>query len=74
MPLGTLKENTAFFIDPNVPSVQHAQHKIPIKVQERIEGKLNQMAEQGMITPVTEPTEWVNSTTYLIKPNGDICV
>ena len=30
------------------------------------------MVEQGIITPVTEPTEWVNSMTYPVKPNGDL--
>ena len=30
------------------------------------------MEEQGIITKVTEPTEWVNSITYPVKPNGDL--
>ena len=47
--------------DPNVPPSQHAMRKIPIEYQEKIEKKLDQMEEQGIITKVTEPTEWVNS-------------
>ena len=58
--------------DPNVPPSQHAMHKIPIEYQEKIEKELDRMEEQGIITKVTEPTEWVNSITYPVKPNGDL--
>ena len=30
------------------------------------------MVEQGIIAPVTKPTEWVNLMTYPIKPNSDL--
>ena len=58
--------------DPNVPPSQHAMRKIPIEYQEKIEKELDRMEEQGIITKVTEPTEWVNSITYPVKPNGDL--
>ena len=46
--------------------------KTPIEYQEKIEKELDRMVEQGIIAPVTEPTEWVNSMTYPVKPNGDL--
>ena len=58
--------------DPNVPPSQHAMRKMPIEYQEKIEKELDRMQEQGIITKVTEPTEWVNSITYPVKPNGDL--
>ena len=58
--------------DPNVPPSQHAMRKVPIEYQEKIEKELDRMEEQGIITKVTEPTEWVNSITYPVKPNGDL--
>ena len=58
--------------DPNVPPSQQAMCKIPIEYQEKIEKELDRMEEQGIITKVTEPTEWVNSITYPVKPNGDL--
>ena len=58
--------------DPNVPPSQHAMCKIPIEYQEKIEKELDRMEEQGIITKVTEPTEWVNSITYPMKPNEDL--
>ena len=31
------------------------------------------MVGQGIITPVTEPTEWLSSLTYPYRPDGTIC-
>ena len=62
----------SFVTDLNGPPAQHTQYKIPIALQEKIEAKLHEMVEQGIITPVTEPAKWVNSITYPIKPNADI--
>ena len=58
--------------DPNVLPSQHAMCKIPVEYQEKIEKELDRMEEQGIIIKVTEPTEWVNSTTYPVKANGDL--
>ena len=32
------------------------------------------MTAQGIITPVTEPTEWLNSMTYPMKPGEELCI
>ena len=32
------------------------------------------MEDLQIITPVTEPTEWVSSITYPRKPDGTICI
>ena len=58
--------------DPTVPPVQHAQRKTPIELYTKIEAKLDEMERDGVIMKTTEPTEWVNSMTYPMKPNGDI--
>ena len=49
--------------DPSVP---------PIECQEKIEKELDRMVDQGIIMLVTEPSEWVNSITYPVKPNTDL--
>ena len=51
-------------LDPSVPPVQHARCKVPIECREAIERFLQDMVDQSIITPVTEPTEWVSSLTY----------
>ena len=58
--------------DPNVQPSQHAMCKVPVEYQKKIEKELDRMEEQGIITKVTEPTEWVNFITYPVKPNGDL--
>ena len=62
--IGNFEEKYSFVTDPYVPSVEHAQHKVSIKLQETIEAKLDKIVQQGIITPLTESTEWVNSMAY----------
>ena len=45
-------------LDPSVPPVQHAHRKVPIECREAIEKLLQDMVDQKIIAPVTEPTEW----------------
>ena len=51
-------------LDPSVPPVQHARCKIPIDCREAIEKFLQDMVDQEIIAPVTEPMECVSSLTY----------
>ena len=60
--------------DPSLPPVQHAHHMVPIEYKEPIENALQEMVDLGIITPVTEPTEWVSSLTYPHKPDGSLCI
>ena len=32
------------------------------------------MVNKGMITPVSQPTEWVSFLTYPHKPDGTLCI
>ena len=61
-------------LDPSVPPVQHARRKVPIECREAIEKLLQDMVDQAIIAPVTEPTEWVSSLTYPQKQDGSICI
>ena len=55
---------------------KHAMRKTPIEYQEKIAEQLDKLEAQKVITKVTEPTDWVNSMTYPIKPDGEphICI
>ena len=61
-------------LDPSFPPVQHARQKVPIECREAIEKLLQDMVNQGIITPDTEPMEWVSSFTYPQKPDGSLCI
>ena len=58
-------------LDPSFPQVQHARRKVPIECREAIEKYLQDMLDQGIITPVTEPVEWVSSDIPC-KPGGSL--
>ena len=61
-----------FHFDPTFPSVQYARIRVPIECRESTEKLLQDVVDQGIITPVTEPTEWVSSLTYPCKPDGSL--
>ena len=54
--------------------VIHAPRKCPIAMWPLVQEKVNEFLEQGIITPVEEPTDWVSSLTYSWKANGKVRV
>ena len=60
--------------DPSILPVQHARHKLAIEGKEQIDKALQHMEDPQIITPATEPTEWVSSITYPCKPDGTLCI
>ena len=50
--------------------------KIPIAKQEAVKQELDRMQSLQVVTPVTDPTDWVNSMVVVDKPSGKvrICV
>ena len=61
-------------IDPFVHPVQHAHHRVPIKCREATEKLLQDMVDQEIIAPVTEPMKWVSSLTYPQRPDSSLCI
>ena len=57
-------------LDPSFYPVQHTIRKVLIECREAIKKLLQDMVNQGIITPVTEPIEWMSSLTYPHKPDG----
>ena len=47
--------------------------KCQLKPEKNIEKALQKVDDNGIITPVTVPTEWVSSLTYPRKSDGTIC-
>ena len=71
--IGTFK-NYRYHIelDPKVKPVIHPPRKIALSLQPKLERELNEMVKQGIIVPVDEPTDWVNSLVVREKPNGSL--
>ena len=71
---GNMPGEYTIHLNPSFPPVQCTRRKVPIECREAIEKLLRDMVDQGIITPVTEPTKWVSSLTYPHKPDCSLCI
>ena len=55
-----------------MPPVQHARRKVPIESKAAIEEAIDYMVKQDILEPQIEPTPWVSSVTYPVKPTGEV--
>lgn len=63
----TLEENAK-------PFAISAPRRVPLPLHKRLRTLLRQMVIEGIITPITEPTDWVAPMVVTPKPNGGIRV
>ena len=70
--IGSLKGEYTIKIDPTVPPVSQSRCKVPIESKEAICAALDSMIAEDILEPQIEPTPWVNSTTYPVKPSGEV--
>ena len=70
--IGSLKGEYTIKIDPNITPVQQVRHKVPIESKEAICVALDSMIKGDILEPKIEPTPWVNSATYPVKPTGEV--
>ncbi|KAM9342246.1 uncharacterized protein KZ484_014882 [Pholidichthys leucotaenia] len=68
--LGKLPVTCSMKLDAEVLPVVKPAHKIPVPMQDKVKAELTRMVNVGMITPVTETTEWV-SMVATHKKNSD---
>ena len=61
--IGNMSGTYTIRTDPTILPIQHAQQKVPTEYWEQIECTVNEMVKKGVITPVSQPTEWVSSLT-----------
>ena len=67
--LGPLKGEHDIKVDPTVPPVQK---KVPIESKAAIKETIDYMVKQDILQPQMEPTPWVSSVTYPVKPAGEV--
>ena len=70
--LGSLKGEYDIKVDPTVPPVQDVRGKVPIESKAAIEEAIDYMVKQDILEPQIEPTPWVSSVTYPVKPTGEV--
>ena len=69
--LGKLPVTYSMKLDPEVHPMVKPARKIPVPMQDKVKAELTRMVNLGVITPVTDPTEWVSSMVATHKKNSD---
>ena len=59
-------------VDPKVQPVVHPSRRIPLALREKLKEELNSLVNQEIFTPVTYPTDWINSCVCVTKSNGKL--
>ena len=59
-------------VDTKVPPVVHPPRRIPLALRDRLKEELDSLVNQEILTPVTYPTDWVNSCVCVTKSNGKL--
>ena len=65
--LGHIGDANTFVLDSSQVPVQHAPRRIPVTLQKEIKEKILELEKKGIITKVTEPTEWISSMVVVAK-------
>ena len=62
-------------LDKTVKPVVHVPRKVPVALRECLKEDLDKLVKGEVITPVTEPTNWVSSLVLVNKPDKlRICI
>lgn len=59
-------------IDPDATPVIHPPGKVPLALKTDLKKELDRLESLEILTPVTEPTQWVSSMVIVKKPNCSI--
>ena len=72
-PLGTPMH---IALDPSVTPVHAPTRRVPVAKLDRVNEELKRLCDEGIIRPVTQPTDWLSNILVKEKPNGKlrICI
>ena len=63
-------------LDPNVTPVHAPTRRVPVAKLDKVNDELKRLCDEGIIRPVTQPTDWLSNILVKEKPNGKlrICI
>ena len=67
--IGCLDESYLIEIIPSVKPVIHPPRRVPVTLKDPLKKELDRMVEEGILTSVNEPTDWMSSMVTVVKPN-----
>ena len=70
--IGCLEGTYKITVDPDIQPVIHPPRRVPISIRDDLKTELDNLVEQGIISPVSYPTDWVNSCVCVSKSNRSI--
>jgi len=56
-------------VDPDVRPAQHMPRNVPVAVQQELRQRLQELENMKILSPMKEPTKWINSMVIVKKPN-----
>ena len=74
--VGCIPGTVKLRVDKNAKTSIIPSRRIPVALKSKVKEQLDKMEHQGVIMPVTEPTEWVSAMVVTTKRNNDlrICI
>ena len=69
--LGKLPVKYKITMDLSVSPVTRSARKLPLPLHERVKQELDKMCKNGVISPITEPTDWVSNIVAAKKKDKD---
>ena len=63
-------------LDPSDTLVHAPTRRVPVAKLDKVNEELKRLCEEGIIRPVTQPTDWLSNMLIKKKPNGKlrICI
>lgn len=72
--LGCMEGEVEIKLKQNAIPVVNPPRNVPVALHDKLKNKLDNMVKMGVLTRVSEPTEWVNSMVTVVKPSGELRV
>ncbi|XP_046330984.2 uncharacterized protein K02A2.6-like [Haliotis rufescens] len=69
---GKLEGELHLEIDESATPVQIPCRKVPVAMKPKLKDELERLVKMNIITPVTDPTDWISAMVVVVKPNGKI--
>lgn len=70
--IGRLSGRYVIQLREDAVSTAAAPHRVPSAIKDKVKTELDWMWQQGVITKVTEPTEWVHPIVIITKKYGNV--
>jgi hypothetical protein len=70
--IGKLEGELHLQADPNICPVRMPLRKIPVPIKDKVIAELNAMCRDNIITPVTEPSDWISALLVVNKPQSGV--